>query len=228
MSKFDGAISILSILSLFGLTAINNTGRFQPIQDTVVVDTVVPVVYDTVLDVQGKKALFIGDSHTSGYGWGWQDIMCKKTKMTFLNTAVGGKRTSWMITKLEQQKKGGWDYCFIYGGANDCASMVTPETAFNNIQKMVDTCIAYNIKPIVITGTDPNVTFTGKAPEWKDYVWKKTKFQNYLVDSLKRAVVVDTRFIPRSDCADFVCHMKLSGHRKTADTVISTMNFLVH
>ena len=188
--------------------------------------TVIPKIgLDTVLSVEGMKSLFIGDSHTSGYGWGWQDILCKKTGMTLLNTAVGGKRTDWMIKQLNIHKRKGFDYCFIYGGANDCASSVSPRTAFMNIQKMVDTCLSNNMIPVVITGTDPNVTFTGKSPEWKDYVRKKTEFQNYLVDSLQRATVVDTRFIPRSDCADFVCHMNIQGHRKTANAVIETLNF---
>lgn len=225
MKRLELLITLLALVSVVVLASMNNARTIVDKVDTTHLDTIVPVVEDTIVDVNGKRSLFIGDSHTSGYGWGWQDILCKKTKMTFLNTAVPGKRTAWMIGQLNLHKKKGWDYCFIYGGANDAASMVSPETAFRNIQKMVDTCNHYGIQPVVIIGTDPNITFTGKAPEWKDYVWKKTKLQKYMMDSTRNAILVDTRFIPRSDCADFVCHMKLSGHRKTAEKVIEVMKF---
>ena len=32
-----------------------------------------------VNDVRGKKALFIGDSHTANHGYGWQVQLCKAT-----------------------------------------------------------------------------------------------------------------------------------------------------
>ena len=98
--------------------------------------------------------------------------------MTFLNTAVSGKRTLWMIGQLNLHKKKGWDYCFIYGGANDAASMVSPETAFRNIQKMVDTCNQYGIKPIVITGTDQMLRLQEKPPNGKTMYGKRQNFKN--------------------------------------------------
>jgi len=217
-------VIMISSMSYIRISTVQKSEINLSSGDTIV--TVTPKIgLDTIIDVKGKKSLFIGDSQTSGYGWGWQDILCKKTGMTLLNTAVSGKRTDWMIKQLNIHKNKGFDYCFIYGGANDCAASISPETTFKNIQKMVDTCISHDMIPVVITGTDPNITFTGKSPEWKDYVRKKTKFQNYLVNTLQRATVVDTRFIPRSDCADFVCHMKISGHRKTANAVIKEMKF---
>ena len=60
-------------------------------------DTVKPNVIDTpkvipvtLTSVRGKKALFIGDSHTA-VDYGWQHQVCKQTGMTYLNTAVGGQ-----------------------------------------------------------------------------------------------------------------------------------------
>jgi predicted GTPase len=40
---------------------------------TLVIDTIKPVKPQTIIqDVRGKKALFIGDSHTANHGYGWQ------------------------------------------------------------------------------------------------------------------------------------------------------------
>ena len=55
---------------------------------------------DTVISVKGKKALFIGDSHSAA-DYGWQHQVCKKTGMTYLNTAVGGKQTAWMLQEAK-------------------------------------------------------------------------------------------------------------------------------
>lgn len=45
-----------------------------------------------------------------------------------------------------------------------------------------------------------------------------------LLDSLPGVVVIDSRdIIKKSDCADFLCHMKASGQKKVADLVISEM-----
>ena len=57
---------------------------------------------DTVISVKGKKALFIGDSHTTA-DYGWQHQVCKKTGMSYLNTSVGGKQTYWMLETARQK-----------------------------------------------------------------------------------------------------------------------------
>jgi len=84
-----------------------------PQVDTIKQDT---VKQDTVVSVKGKKALFIGDSHSAA-DYGWQHQLCKKTKMTYLNTAVGGKQTAWMVEQARAKVTEYFDYCFIYGGA---------------------------------------------------------------------------------------------------------------
>jgi len=183
------------------------------------------VVIDTPLNVVGKKALFIGDSHTSAYGWGWQDMLCNQTGMICINTAVGGKTTIWMVSVMEKYKYKEFDYCFIYGGANDAANSSIPvKRVIQNIQRMVDTAHVFNMIPVVIIGTDPRITFTSRDYKYRNYVSKKVEIQKYLQDSINNAIIVDTRFIPRSDCADWICHMKRSGHKKTADEVIKTLN----
>lgn len=190
----------------------------------VVIHDTVTINVDTLKDVKGKRALFIGDSHTSAYGWGWQDMLCNQTGMVCINKAVGGKTTVWMVGEMNKYKYGEYDYCFIYGGANDAAnSSITVKRVFKNIQRMVDTAHKFNMIPIVIIGTDPRVTFKSTNPKYKNYVSKKVEIQRYLQDSIKNAIIVDTRFIPLSDCADWICHMKKSGHAKTANAVIETL-----
>ncbi len=65
------------------------------------------------INVKGEKALFIGDSHTSAYGWGWQDMLCQKTGMKLKNTAVVGKQTNWMAGRLRYFADTSYSYCFI-------------------------------------------------------------------------------------------------------------------
>ena len=48
---------------------------------------------DTVISVRGKKALFIGDSHTANHANGWQVLVCKQTGMKMKNVSESGKTT---------------------------------------------------------------------------------------------------------------------------------------
>jgi len=71
----------------------------------------------------GKKAVFVGDSHTAGYGWGWQDSLAKKYGFTIQqNLSKGGLRTDQLLPILEKylkETKSTPDILFIYAGAND-------------------------------------------------------------------------------------------------------------
>lgn len=177
-------------------------------------------------NVKGKKALFIGDSHTSAYGWGWQDMICQRTGMHLKNTASIGKQTSWMARKLKNYADTSYDYCFIYGGGNDIAAGVGPRKVFTNISTMVSYCQELNITPVVITGADPSVVIDPVSNQWKLYIKNKTILQSFFVDSLQGAYVIDIRdLIEKKDCADFLCHMKKSGHSKISNLVIKSMNF---
>ena len=180
---------------------------------------------DTIISVNGKKALFIGDSHTAA-DYGWQYQVCKKTGMQMLNTAVGGKQTYWMLETARMSLSSNYDYCFIYGGANDMAGNRPPMRAVKNIQRIVDLCKIHNVKAIVITGFDPMTCVNiANRPQYKGYPERYAKFQQYLLDSIHGAVVIKTHCISRTDCGDYLCHMTASGHRKMADTVISSMKF---
>lgn len=188
-----------------------------------VMDTTRRVTQDTVHDVSGKKALFIGDSHTAA-DYGWQHQLCKKTGMTYLNTAVGGKQTSWMLETARLTVTSGYDYCFIYGGANDMAGNRLPIKSVKNIQAIVNICNSHQVKPIVITGFDPNTCIdVANRQAYQGYPQRYSKFQQMLVDSIKNATVIKTHCISRTDCGDFLCHMTSSGHRKMTACVIEKL-----
>lgn len=193
----------------------------SPKSDTIVV--VRPV--DTVVSVKGKKVLFIGDSHTS-YANGWQDRLCRRTGMTYLNASAGGKETQWMVGQARQKITNYYDYCFIYGGANDMAGNRSPVKSMKNIQTIVDLCTKAHVKPIVVTGFDPITCVDVRGRDaYRGYPQRYVRFQQLLVDSIRGATVVKTHYISRTDCGDFLCHMTASGHRKMADSIIRTMKF---
>jgi len=179
-------------------------------------------VSDTQTNVKGKKSLFIGDSHTANKtGWGWQSIVCKETGMIETNLAIGGKQTSWMIQIVNSNVSSKYDYCFIYGGSNDYFGSVPTEKIISNIQRMVDTCNTRKVTPIVLTGFD-NVkctTVDGKIKE------RGRLFKKSLIENIKNAKILDTRVIEITDCGDKLCHMKPSGHKKVANSVIDQMKF---
>jgi len=194
-----------------------------------VIDTIKPVIkQDTIVSVKGKNVLFIGDSHTAA-DYGWQHQLCKKTQMRYLNTAVGGKQTKWMIEVAKLHVNSGYDYCFIYGGANDMASNRAPIKAVCNIQKIVNMCLAKQVTPIVLTGFDPlTCVAVGNRTALKGYPQRYAKFQQLLVDSIVGAKVLKTHCISRTDCGDYLCHMTGSGHRKMCNFIISACRFKVY
>jgi lysophospholipase L1-like esterase len=182
---------------------------------------------DTLIDVSGKRSLFIGDSHTV-YDKGWQEQLCVKTRMEFKNTAVGGKRTDWMLTQLLKNIDSNYHYCFIWGGANDAASYTPIQEVIDNIQKMVNICNSYGVKPIVLTGFDPQVCIDVSKQDlskWDFYKDKYTKLQNEIQTKIKNSTIIKNHFISRQDgdCGDFICHMSASGHRKMANGIINTL-----
>lgn len=192
------------------------------VRDTVMKDT-------TPVNVSGKKVLFIGDSHTV-YTNGWQEQLCKKTKMVGKNTAVVGKRTDWMLVQLSKNIDSSYDYCFIWGGANDAASYTSIENTVNNIQKMVNMCNGYGVTPIVLTGFNPQTCIDVSKQDlskWGFYVDKYTKLQSEILTKVKYCKVIKNHYISKKDgdCGDFICHMSASGHRKMANGIIKELNF---
>jgi hypothetical protein len=188
-----------------------------------IIDTL-PVTQPIVNDVKGKKALFIGDSHTAA-NYGWQYQLCKNTQMSFINTSVGGKQTYWMLQTAKTTITEYFDYCFIYGGANDMAGNRPPIRSVKNIQNIVNICNQNGVKAIVITGFDPLTCIDVKGrSQYAGYPKRYAIFQKMLSDSIQGATVVKTHCISQTDCGDFLCHMTANGHKKMALCIIDKLN----
>ena len=218
----------LSLALLLGIGFSKSSSIKREIPQTQSDTIVEKVPVDTVVSVKGKKVLFIGDSHTT-YAYGWQDRLCKRTGMSYLNTAVGGKTTGWMLGVLKSNINPGFDYCIIWGGANDMAGTIKPIDAVKNVQRMVDICNSKGVKAIVMTGFNPRtcVDVSRQSKVWQPYPARYETFQKILLDSIKGAKVIKSHFISRKerDCGDFCCHMNASGHIKMADSMISRLRF---
>jgi hypothetical protein len=209
--------------------ALGEIAVIDTIKASVQKDTIKPIIkQDTIISVKGKNVLFIGDSHTAA-DYGWQHQLCKKTKMVYLNTAVGGKQTAWMVEVAKLNINSGYDYCFIYGGANDMAGNRAPIKSVKNIQKIVNMCLAKQVTPIVLTGFDPLTCVNVAGRDiYKGYPQRYAKFQQLLIDSIVGAKVLKTHCISRTDCGDYLCHMTGSGHKKMCNFIISACRFKVY
>ena len=67
------------------------------------------------------------------------------------NTAVGGRRTSVMLSQFDAELGGvDFDVLLIKGGTNDIGASVPTATIISNLQGIVDKCVALGKKAIVI------------------------------------------------------------------------------
>ena len=212
---------LMTILLLLSLTIPVDTNQTQQI------DTNIKYVEVTSLDVSGKRAFFIGDSQTSNRdGWGWQSVLSRKTGMVEVNYSQIGKLTNWMIERQKKYLDSTYEYCFIYGGANDIHGNMNPHYVAKNIQQMVDYSKSLGVIPIVLLGYNSvDVIRPIKGQEFYPEAYKR--YQEVLLSELKGVLIIDTRVLVPKDCADWTCHMQPSGHRKMAEEVICQMNLKV-
>jgi hypothetical protein len=175
------------------------------------------------IDLRGKSAMFIGDSYTANYNWGWQTVLGKKTGIKVYNFSKVGKQTSWMFATSKQQINSTYSYCFIYGGMNDIYGNKKPHQIVENIQKIIDLCILNKVHPIVITGFNAEECI---IPLKNKEIYPKlyTQYQDILLKNIKRAQIINIKkIINRKDCADSLCHLNKIGHIKIANAVIQQM-----
>jgi lysophospholipase L1-like esterase len=177
---------------------------------------------------KGKKIVFIGDSMTAGYGWGWQSVMAKIYGFVEVNLAVSGKRTDWMLTTLQRYlTTDTCDAVFIYGGANDAYSAVSNATAVANVQKMVDLCVSKNIPAYVVLGYDPMIVSYGRVNPTKyvptqvgmNQLTSKYAQQQILAKSIKNAKIIPVwKNCSKLDSSDGL-HLTASAQRRFAEYV---------
>lgn len=145
------------------------------------------------INPKGKRVAVIGDSHSAGKGWGWQDTLSWKYGYELDNLSVAGKSTPWMVETLKKFYADGKtaDIVFIYGGANDSFSLIKEADTLKNIQSMVDMVRDKGGKPIVIAGFNyekavkPNVT-----DNYYSGVAKYMKLQDAIAKQIENAVIV--------------------------------------
>jgi hypothetical protein len=226
MKKFKiiSVVVITSLTILFVYLTLTSSQSLKSVEGKKDVVKTSPLNVDTVIDVNGKKSLFIGDSHTANHDFGWQVILCQKTGMKMTNTAVIGRHLPWMVSVARQTISPYYDYCFIYGGANDIHGNRNPYSVVKDVQKIVEMCTMNGVEAIVLTGFNAEECVRPiKGQEF--YPRAYTRYQKILMDSIVDATVVDTRVVVRTDCGDWTCHMQPTGHRKVANAVIKQMNF---
>ena len=170
----------------------------------------------------GKKAVFIGDSHTAGVGWGWQDSLAKKYGFTIQqNLSKSGYRTDQLLPILEDYLKTApkADMLFIYAGANDNFSLVQNEKATQNIQKMVDAGRNAGIQSVYVISGYRSSKVIYDLKKYGDYIQKSDLFKEGLSKKIKNAVVV-----PIWEEADYKMstdslHLIQSAQKKFADYI---------
>jgi hypothetical protein len=171
----------------------------------------------------GKKAVFVGDSHTAGYGWGWQDSLAKKYGFIVQqNLSKSGLRTDQLLPILEKylkETKSTPDILFIYAGANDNFSLVQNQKATENVQKMVDAGRDAGIDNIYVISGYRSSKVIYDLKRYGDYIQKSDAFKEGLSKNIKKAVVV-----PIWEEADFKMstdslHLIQSAQTKFADYI---------
>ena len=177
---------------------------------------------DSLLNVRGKTALFIGDSHTANFKQGWQKRLSDSVGFICKNAAVSGKTTYFMLDIAVYKLSDNIDWCFVYGGANDMyTNHITPQEAVDNIKAIARMCQRRGIRCVVLTGFDPIKCTRTSNP---NYAKRYSHFQSLLLtQTIGGATVIDTRVVERSDCWDALCHMSPSGHAKIATQVQTSL-----
>lgn len=219
--KFKDYVMLMSASLVLGFILSWSVAPSE-IEKSTVDTTQVVVKKDTLVNVKDKTAIYIGDSHTSNHAQGWQIQLSKLVGFKMTNVSVGGKMTYWMLQQAKTHLVKKYDYCFVYGGANDMYSVgIKPQTAVDNIKSIARICKEKGIICVVLTGFDAKTcTRSNNA----NYPGRYTEFQRLLMSQdMEGAIVVDTRVVDRRDCWDYLCHMAPSGHKKIAEKIVKDL-----
>ena len=188
-----------------------------------------------------KSILFVGDSisidksRNKPLNFTYTSLIRKDLKPKGIDVdvlAIGGKRTSWMLEQLPKAlTKKKYSRVYIFGGINDMFSSTTKQTAYNNIQKMVDLVIKSGAEPYVIVGYDARKMMTKeklnptKYVPTKDAMFKLAQryydFQDNIKDNIK-----NTKFVDKIDIGGNTgdgSHPNQKGHKLLKEGVMKTI-----
>jgi len=174
---------------------------------------------------KGKNALIVGDSLSAGFGVGWQDELAKKYQFTIKsNLSKVRATTQQMLSALNKYLNSNPrapDIAFIYGGTNDNYSGISNETAYKNIQAMIDNLQSIGVKDIyVIAGYNPLlVTEPKKNPRYAPNIKTSYDFKRGLNKNTKGAIVIPIwDGATDKDAVDGI-HISISAQKNFADYI---------
>ena len=183
-----------------------------------------------------KSLLFVGDSiSVDKSNYTYTSLVKKYLKPKGIDVdilAIGGKRTGWMLEQLPKAlAKKKYSRVYIYGGTNDMFSSISKETAYNNIQKMVDLVIKNGGEPYVMVGYDAKKMMTKdkliptKYVPTKDGMFKLAQRYFDFQDNMKNNIK-NTKFVDKIDIGDNSgdgVHPNQKGHKILKEKVIKTI-----
>jgi lysophospholipase L1-like esterase len=141
------------------------------------------------INAKGMNVLFVGDSHTAGFGWGWQNKLALKYGFNPINISIGGASLPTMFNAMKKYYAGvkSVPLVFIYGGANDIYNGKTISETIQDLQEMVDFARSKGSDVIVICGFRSAVISANKN---KTFVQNYDKFKEYLPSKISNAKVI--------------------------------------
>lgn len=172
----------------------------------------------TKMKISGKTALVVGDSHSAGFGWGWQDVLARSYNFKFINIAKSGYSIPQMqkaMVSFFQNAKEIPFATFIYGGANDIYNGKSVEETLLEMQEMVNKAVSYGSRVVVIAGFR-----SAKVSAGKD----KTFIQNYDTYKQRLSTIQNATIVPiwegglASDSPDGF-HLRADAQKRFADYI---------
>ena len=168
------------------------------------------------MKVSNLTALVVGDSHSAGYGWGWQDVLAKEYNFKVVNISKSGTSLPQMFNAMKNfYAKNSVPLVFIYGGANDIFNGKSVDETFSEMQEMVNYAKSKGSKVVVISGFRSSKVSVGKNKSFiKNYDLYKEK-----LPTLSNAIVVPIwEEADKNDSPDGY-HINALGQKKFAQYI---------
>jgi lysophospholipase L1-like esterase len=168
------------------------------------------------MKIKGQTALIVGDSHSAGYGWGWQDVLAKNYGFKVINIAKSGYTIPQMFKDMKNfYKSNSVPIVFIYGGANDIFNNKNQIEALSEMQQMVDYALSKGSKVVLIAGFESAVISKGKDKKF---------IANYDLFKQRLSSINNVTFVPMwkggvgADSPDGY-HLRADAQKRFADYI---------